>query len=170
MKSPKVSSIVALVFTAACLAAAIAAPRIVPADSTTTSPKLESLRHDMQTLASNTPELLETRKHELAAIEQRLWTPERFAQFKASLPEGWQIQNLGPSDPDHPNSRRFAISRSNAAKSEWTKVLEAIGAVENSPCSRIDSAAIATGADERRFGHCLITATFHFSPENHEHT
>ena len=170
MTPPKKSSVAAVVATVILCGAVYGARIVIPPVRLTGNSRLAALRQEQAQLSAYSEGALRTADAQLGEIRRELWTPETFALWrKGNVPEGWAVQDLGPTDLKHVHGRRYAFQRPNATDKDWSDIVALLGSLEGARCVSVQSAALSVHpgyAGSRQFSQCLMMAVFYFTGDD----
>jgi hypothetical protein len=160
----------AVVATAILCAAVYGARTMFPPIRFIGNSQLAALRQEQAQLPGYSEGATRAADAQLAEIRRELWTPDTFTLWrKANVPEGWAVQDLGPTDLKHVHSRRYAFQRPNATDKDWSDIVALLGSLEGAHCVSVQSAALSVRpgyAGSRQFSQCLIIAVFYYTGDD----
>jgi len=170
MSPPKRSSVGVVAVTAILCAVVYAGRNVFPPLRLMENSQLAALRQEQLTLSAYSEGAIRSADARLAELRRQLWTSESFAFWrKANVPEGWVLQDLGPTDLKHVHGHRYAFQRPNAADKDWPEITALLGSLEAANCVSVQSAALSVHpgyAASRQFSQCLIIAVFYFTGDD----
>ena len=170
MNAPKKVSLAALAFSAVLCAGAWAVRSIFPPLSAVNNPELAGLRTEQARLGVYSDGAVREADARLAGLRRVLWSDASFAAWrKATVPSGWNVQDLGAADLQHLHGRRYAFQRPEASDREWPEIAALLGSLEHAPAVSVTSAALAVQpgyAGSRHFSQCLFIAVLYFTGDD----
>jgi hypothetical protein len=151
----------ALSLALALLIAIRGAALLWPADLAATSPELDALRACRTQLAAYTGARLQALQAREGQLRKQLWTQESFTYWKkTTLPDGWLVQDLGPTEARSAQAHRYAFTRPGAGWAQWPETLALLGALEAHECIVVQNVSLAAKPGARAFSQCVIVAAF----------
>jgi hypothetical protein len=151
---------------ATLLVAAIGLRALRPIAGSVSDPTLDALKSQRAELASFTRLALDQATEKRLAAESRLWTSDKIDAWKADLPEGWKVQDVGAIPTVFTSQHRFLLNHSAAAFKDWPGIVAFISALAERPALRIHSLAItAPPGAKRNFSQLQLLISFTTSKE-----
>ena len=125
--------------------------------------EISQLEAELATYSKVTPAATRRAKDVQSQGQRALWSPDRFARWKASLPPSWSLTELGDPELKSVSLRRFAIERGSASFDDWPEITRLLEQLATQPGLTLRSLTLAAAPrPARAFRQVLAVATIAF--------
>ena len=125
--------------------------------------EVSQLETELAALSKITPAATRHARELQAQSQRSLWSRERFERWKASIPPGWTLTELGDPETKSVTLRRFALERAQATFDDWSEITRVLEQIAGQPGLTLRSLTLASAPRPARvFRQVLAVATIAF--------
>jgi hypothetical protein len=129
-------------------------------------PAIAAIDRELRALDNATPEAATKATRSLDKLRRDLLTRESFAEWRASLSEGWAVNPVGEPEVKSVSLQRVAIARPQALKSDWPEIVRFVADLQTRPGFIIRSLTLTSSTNRtRNMGNVLIVGNAAFAPQ-----
>jgi hypothetical protein len=164
MKKLSLSGKVALCVAGVAIAAAIADVQFHRAPPHALDSQIAQLEAELASLGKATPAARQKAESAIVVARESLWTPERFDAFRAELPPGWIVSELGTPETKTVTQRRYSIERPQSSFDDWSEIVRTLTQIAGRPGLTIRTLTLtAAPRPARVLTRVLVVATIAYA-------
>ena len=151
---------------AVLLAGSLAWWKIRPPASMVRGDPLKSLNDEVAGLRAYGTAALQAKAAQAAILRSRLWTAERWADWKRKVPEKWTVQDLPGDKQKYTFTRRVMLNRRDATATDWPEIYGVLQGLGDEEGVIIRGLTVAmTNQENQKFEAVEVIATIPFARE-----